>query len=55
MEKEQGAESTLENAEALRKFVESVKYDNGRYEVRLPWKEDQMTIADNYGTAEKRF
>lgn len=51
MEKEQ----SFENQEALRKFEETIKYDNGRYEVCLPWKDEQMMIDDNYGPAENRF
>lgn len=50
MEKEQ----SIENMEALRKFEETIKYDTGRYEVCLPWKEDQMMI-DDYDPAENRF
>lgn len=42
MEKEQ----SIENMEALRKFEETIKYDTGRYEVCLPWKEDQVMIDD---------
>lgn len=48
-------EHSLENQEALHKFEETMKYDNGRYELRLPWKDEQMMFDDNYGPAENRF
>lgn len=51
MEKEQ----SLENLEALRKFKETIRYDNGRYEVHLPWRDEQVMVDDNYSPAENRF
>ena len=29
-------------------FQEGIKFENGRYEVRLPWKEPHPTLPDNY-------
>lgn len=46
---------SLENQEALRNFEETIKYDNRRYELRLPWKDEQTIIDNNYGPAENRF
>ena len=30
------------------KFVDTIKYTGGRYEVELPWKESHVLLSDNY-------
>ena len=37
------------------KFLENVKFINGRYEVCLPFKEERPFIEDNYVLCEKRL
>ena len=37
------------------KFMNDVKFVNGRYEVRLPFKEDHPLIEDNYALAVRRL
>lgn len=41
--------------DAAWKFEESVKYKQGRYEVCLPWREDNSKLATNYCTALNRL
>ena len=30
------------------RFVDTIKYTGGRYEVELPWKESHALLPDNY-------
>ena len=39
----------------LRKFKETLAYKNGRYEVSLPWKDEQVVLKDNYKQARSRM
>jgi hypothetical protein len=39
----------------LQKFNETVRYENGRYTVSLPWKEKHQELVNNRGIAEKRL
>ncbi|GBN74693.1 hypothetical protein AVEN_206945-1, partial [Araneus ventricosus] len=45
----------LENEEALRLFENSIQQNNDRYEVRLPWINENVILHDNYANAERRF
>lgn len=48
---------TKQNPEtdAVWKFEQSVKYHQGRYEVSLPWRENNINLANNYSTARCRL
>ena len=39
----------------LKKFKETLTYNDGRYEVSLPWKKDRVALKDNYRQAESRL
>ena len=39
----------------LKKFKETLAYKNGRYEVSLPWKDEQAVLKDNYKQARSRL
>ena len=39
----------------LKKFKETLAYKNGRYEVSLPWKDEQVVLKDNYKQARSRL
>ena len=41
--------------EALQKFNETVKFDDGRYQVTWPWKNDGFQLSDNYCVAIARM
>lgn len=41
--------------EALWKFEQSIKYQQGRYEVSLPWREESINLATNYCIARNRL
>ncbi|GBM90630.1 hypothetical protein AVEN_192448-1 [Araneus ventricosus] len=45
----------LENEEALRLFENSIQQNNDRYEVKLPWINENVILHDNYANAERRF
>ncbi|GBM65042.1 hypothetical protein AVEN_36729-1 [Araneus ventricosus] len=45
----------LEDEEALRLFENSIQQKNHRYEVRLPWINENVIMHDNYANAERRF
>ncbi|XP_037520857.1 uncharacterized protein LOC119397504 [Rhipicephalus sanguineus] len=46
---------TTENDDVLRAFEDTIVHKNGRYEVRLPWKENASQLTDNKGTASHRL
>ena len=39
----------------LKKFKATLAYKNGRYEVSLPWKDEQVVLKDNYKQARSRL
>ena len=39
----------------LRKFKETLAYKNGRYDVSLPWKDEQVVLKDNHEQARSRL
>lgn len=41
--------------DVLWKFEQSVKYQQSRYEVSLPWREENINLATNYCTARNRL
>ena len=47
-----GAES---DDDALMRFGETIRYENGRYQVTWPWKSDDISLPDNYQVAEDRM
>lgn len=47
--------SNKDDARALQLFETSITEKEGRYEVRLPWKDQNMTLNNNYEIAERRF
>lgn len=53
------AESSISTTHAeevvLKKFKETLTYNDGRYEVSLPWKEDCISLKANYRQAESRL
>ena len=53
------AESSISTTHAegvvLKKFKETLTYNDGRYEVSLPWKGDHVSLKDNYRQAESRL
>ena len=40
---------------ALKNFEKNLYYDNFKYTVRLPWKENWPSLPDNFELAEKRL
>ena len=40
---------------ALKRVEKSLKYVNGRYQVAIPWKEEDPKLPDNYGMALRRL
>ena len=53
------AESSISTTHAedvtLKKFKETLTYNDGCYEVCLPWKEDRVALKDNYRQVERRL
>ena len=44
-----------EDREALDELKVSMKFENGRYEVGIPWKGDKPSLPDKYEAAMKRL
>ena len=40
---------------ALHKFCESVRFEDGRYQIKWPWKESNVCLPDNYPLALRRM
>ena len=47
--------SSQSESSVLKKFKETLAYKNGRYEVSLPWKDEQVILKDNYKQARSRL
>lgn len=45
----------LEDKVALETLKKSIKFEDGRYEVGVPWKEEKPFMPDNYETALRRL
>ena len=41
--------------EALKHFNEMIKFNDGRYQITLPWKGDEFSLSDNYSVAIARM
>ena len=52
---ESSCSTSHSEARVLKKFKDTLTYEDGRYEVSLPWKEDQVVLKDNYNQAENRL
>lgn len=48
-------EERADDIEAQQNFDQSVRYNKGRYEVTLPWRQDAPELPDNLRIARKRF
>ena len=48
-------ESLKSNEEALQLFEKTVQFKEERYEVRLPWKNEDHYLPSNYNVAKRRF
>ena len=48
-------ESLKSNEEALQLFEKTVQFKEERYEVRLPWKNEDHDLPSNYNVAKRRF
>ena len=46
---------TAEEKTALDKLEKSIKHVNGRYQVAIPWKDDEPLLPDNYDMALRRL
>lgn len=46
---------TLPEKSVQSEFEESISFHDGRYEVKLPWKEPRQELPDNYETSRKRL
>ena len=44
-----------EDTEALQSFEQTVTFNDGRYQVELPWRHDSPPLPDNLRVAKKRF
>ena len=40
---------------ALKHLNETIKFNNGRYQVTWPWKGDEFSLSDNYSVAMARM
>ena len=45
----------MEDHNALEKVKQSLKYDQGRYQVATPWKKDEPALSNNYEMAMRRL
>ena len=46
---------TTEDQAAIQKATNSIQYNDGRYQIGLPWKEDPSSLPNNYAMAFKRL
>ena len=51
---EMSVSTSQSESTVLKKFKETLAYNYGRYEVSLPWKDEQDVLKDNYEQARKR-
>ena len=52
---EMSVSSSQSESSVLKKSKETLAYKNGRYEVSLPWKDEQVVLKDNYKQARSRL
>ena len=52
---EMSVSTSQSESTVLKKFKETLAYKNGRYEVSLPWKDEQVVLKDNYKQARSRL
>ena len=52
---EMSVSTSQSESTVLKKFKETLTYKNGRYEVSLPWKDEQVVLKDNYKQARSRL
>ncbi|KAJ8018117.1 hypothetical protein HOLleu_44067 [Holothuria leucospilota] len=48
-------EGSTKEQEVLQKFKETVQFENGRYVVGFPWKDDRPNLSSNFNTAKGRL
>ena len=44
-----------EENSVYRQFEEEIRFTDGRYEVKLPWKPEHPVLPDNYSLSKKRL
>ena len=52
---EMSVSTSQSESTVLKKFKETLAYKNSRYEVSLPWKDEQVALKDNYEQAKSRL
>ena len=41
--------------EAIERFRETIKFEDGRYQVTWPWKSDSVCVSDNFEVVLRRL
>ena len=52
---EMSVSTSQSESTVLKKFKETLAHKDGRYEVSLPWKDEQVVLKDNYKQARSRL
>ena len=52
---EMSVSTSQSESTVLKKFKETLAYKNGRYDVSLPWKDEQIVLKDNHEQARSRL